>query len=106
MIVCRIIGWVFVLAAVAAFTYEAMAALGGGEWRVVALGELWFKLHAASLNGAQAGIQRYIAPWLWEPVITSILLLPGWAVFGVPGVLLAWFCRKRSNNRRLHRRLG
>ena len=96
MIVCRIIGWLFVLAALVALAYEAMQALSAGGWRVIALGELWFELHAPSLNAAQAGIQRYVAPWLWEPGITTILLWPGWAVFGAPGLLLVWLCRKRD----------
>ena len=96
MIVCRVIGRVFVLAALVALAYEAMEAVRTGSWRVIALGELWYELHAPSLNGAQAGIQRYVAPWLWEPVITTILLWPGWAVFGVPGLVLAWLCRRRN----------
>jgi len=96
LIVCRLIGWVFVLAALSALAYEIMEAVASGSWRMIALGELWFELHAASLNAAQAGIQRYIAPWLWEPVIATVLLWPGWAVFGVPGLLMVWLCRRRD----------
>ena len=106
MIVCRIIGWVFLLAALAALGYEATQAISTGTWHMVALGELWFKLNVASLNAAQAGIQRYVAPWLWEPVITTVLLWPGWVVFGAPGILLTWLCRRRSNHHRMPRRLG
>ena len=92
------------LAALGALAYEVMAALHQGSWRMIALGEIWFKLHPASLNGAQAGIQRYVAPWLWEPGITSILLLPGWLVFGVPGVLAVVLCRRRRRHQ--HRPMG
>jgi len=91
------------LIAVAAAGYEARAAFETGGWRPVALGELWYKIHAASLNGAQAGIQRYISPFLWEPVITTILLWPGWAVFGVPGAALTWVCRARRRGARRRR---
>lgn len=100
MIVGRFIGWVLLVLAVAAAGYEVMAALNAGGWRPIALGELWFKIHPASLNGAQAGIQRYIAPWLWEPGITTILRAPGWVVFGVPAVLLLWLCRQRTVERK------
>ena len=104
LVIGRTIAWILLLAAIAAAGYEAYSALGAGGWRPIALGELWFKLHSSSLNGAQAGIQRYIAPWLWEPVITTVLLWPGWVVFGVPGAALLWLCRARPGAPRGHRR--
>ena len=104
MIVCRILGWILVLAALGAVAYEVMAAVSQGSWRMIALGEMWYKLHPHSLNTAQAGIQRNVAPWLWEPVITTILLWPGWVVFGVPGILASIFCRKRRSNRLMGKR--
>ena len=103
MIIGRIIGLILLLAAAAAVGYEVRAAFESGAWRPIALGEFWYKLHASSLNGAQAGIQRYIAPWLWEPVITTVLLWPAWAVFAVPGSVLAWACRRRRRRRRRRR---
>ena len=93
------------LAALLVGSYEVMELLKTGTWRLTALGEVWFKLHTASLNGAQAGIQRYVAPWLWEPVITTILLWPGWLVFGVPGVLGLSLCRRRKRYFKMPRRL-
>ena len=95
MAVGRIVGWLILLVAAAAAGYEVVQAFVTGEYRLVALGEHWYRLHPASLNGAQAGIQRYIAPWLWEPVITSVLLLPAWLVFALPGGLLVWACSRR-----------
>lgn len=100
MIVGRVIGWLLLLVVLAAAGYEAMAAVNSGAWRPIALGELWFKISPSTLNGAQAGIQRHVAPWLWEPVITSILRLPGWAVFGVPALALLWLCRRRGSGRK------
>lgn len=94
------IGWVLLLAALAAAGYELNAAIHNGAWHPVALGELWYRLSPDSLNLAQAVIQRYIAAWLWQPAIVSILRLPGWLVFGVPAVLLLWLCRERRSRRR------
>jgi hypothetical protein len=96
MVIVRFFGWLLIVLALGALGWEAFVAWQTGGWRMVPLGELWFKLHSNSLNASQAGIQRYVAPWLWEPVITTILLWPGWAVFGVPGVLLLWAGRKKS----------
>ena len=104
MIVCRIVGWILVLAALAALAYEVMVAINGDGWRMIALGEMWFKLHPHSLNTTQAGIQRYLAPWLWEPGITTILLWPGWAVFGLPGIAAVTLCRKRRRHRLMRKK--
>ena len=90
MVVLRFLGLLLLAFAVAALGLEAMAAWQTGGWRALALGEIWFKIDSASLDAAQAGVQRYVAPWLWEPGITSILRLPGWVVFGVPGGALVW----------------
>ena len=99
----RMTGWLLLLLAAAALGYEAMAALDSGTWRTRALGEIWFAIDVGSINLAQAVIQRYLWPFLWEPVITSVLLLPGWAVFGAPGLVLARICRARKRRRRRRR---
>ena len=99
----RSIGWFLLLLAAAAAGYEAVAALDSGAWRVRALGEIWYAIDAGSLNLAQAVVQRHLWPFLWEPVITSVLLLPGWAAFGAPGLVLAWVCRRRRRRRRRRR---
>jgi hypothetical protein len=100
VIICRFLGYLLAIIAVAAAGYESWQAVANDGWKMIALGELWFTLDAQSLSVSQAGIQRYVAPWLWEPVITTILLWPGWAVFGVPALLLLWFGRKRSSSKR------
>ncbi len=106
MFIGRLIGWLLIFGAITAAAYELTGVIGGDGWRVMALGQLWYDIDAASLNAAQAGIQRYVAPWLWEPVITTILLWPVWAAFGAPGLVFAWACRRRSRTRGLYRNRG
>jgi len=93
MIVGRTIGYVLLLAAVAALAYDAAAWYDTGAFAAQAAGELWFRLHHPSLNLAQAVVQRYVDPRLWDPLIVAGLLWPAFAVLGVPGLLLAWLCR-------------
>jgi hypothetical protein len=103
----RIIGWTLLALALILISHEALKSLEGEEYRLIALGELWFRLDqtmgTGSLNVTQAFIQRYVWAWLWEGVIQNILTAPAWAVFGVPGLLLAWFCRNRSKSGRFRR---
>lgn len=83
------IGIALLALALTAFIYELMMALNGGSYRVIAAGELWFRLYPYSLNLSQAVIQRYVHPGLWDPVIVGLLQWPFWSIFGAPGAVLA-----------------
>lgn len=52
------------------------------------LGKTWFDLSPGTLNLSQAVVQRGVAPWLWDPVIQSILTLPTFAVLAALSLVL------------------
>jgi len=106
LIIVRIIGYIFAILAISAASYEAWQAAADTSWRILSLGELWYKLDSQSLSVSQAGIQRYVTPWLWEPVITAILRMPAWVVFGAPGLLFLWVSRKSVGRKRRRRSTG
>lgn len=83
----RPIGYLLLAAAVISFGFAIMAALAGSTGLMTSFGEQWGKLNPANLNLVQAIVQRYLHPALWDPVLVNILLLPGWLVFGAPGLL-------------------
>ena len=87
----RFFSWVgiaLIAAAAVALAYEAIAAVQAGYWRIVPAGEVWFKLDNASLNLAQAIVQRYLHPYLWDPLISGFLQWPLWASLGGVGIAL------------------
>ena len=87
----RLIGLLLLAAAIAVLVWEAMGLVQYGEWRLIAFGEIAFRLAPESLNLAQAVTQRYVAPWLWDPVIQTFLLWPAWPILGGLAVLfLVW----------------
>lgn len=94
----RVLGVWSLLAAMVALTVDGTQSLAtsDGQWIVTPLGEHWFKLNAASLSISQAAIERHVAPWLWDPVILSLLQIPTWVFFGVLGLLLYWIGRRRK----------
>lgn len=51
------------------------------------------------LDSAQQAIAGDVHPLLWDPVVTTLLSWPGWAVFGVLGIVLALMGRSRSSRR-------
>ncbi len=88
MIVGRAIGWIFLLAGGAVLVRDLLVWIDTKHWAPIALGQLWYELNRSSLNFLQAVIQRYIHPFLWDPIIVSILLSWAFAVLMVLGVLV------------------
>ena len=58
-------------------------------------GAIWFKIHANSLVGLQALIEKGPLPWLWPP-LQYLLTLPAWLILVPPGLLMVLACRARS----------
>jgi len=88
MLVLRVLGVWLMLLAVVALVYDGTRMLAdNGTLAFTSVGEHWYSIHPASLNAAQAGIERHVAPFLWDPVVTTILLLPAWLVVGGLGAL-------------------
>jgi hypothetical protein len=100
MFIGRIIGWLLVLAALVVLVADLIARLDTGHFALTALGELWYRISPNSLLLAQPAVQRHLAPWLWDPVIQTVLLWPASLVLAVPGLALLWACRKRDRRRR------
>ena len=73
---------VFALAiAVVMAVIDATRSIAADALTFTPLGESWYAVSPDTLNLAQAVIQRYTFPFIWDPVIIQILTLPGWVVF-------------------------
>jgi hypothetical protein len=93
----RLLGvWFLLLAMIAAVIDATKSLAGGGAWVVTPMGEQWKALNAQSLDAAKAWVTSTVGPYLWDPVITTILHAPTWVVFGILGVLLYWLGQKRK----------
>jgi hypothetical protein len=68
------------------FILAAVAAIWAGP--ATPLGAVLFRLDPALLNTAQAGIQRHLAPGLWDNAALPLLELPAWALPLALGALL------------------
>ena len=91
----RIVGGALLVAAMMLFGYDAIGWLTDGRFDPLSAGRLWYELHPTSLQTAEPAVARYIHPFLWHPIISSILVAPAFVVFGVPGAVALWFGRKR-----------
>ena len=100
MIVGRILGLLFIAAAVVAVGWDLVGWINTGAYQGMALGSLWYTIDVGSLNFSQAVIQRYVHPAVWDPAIATVLLWPAWAVFAGLGLILVVAFRRRQGRRR------
>jgi hypothetical protein len=87
------IGLLLVGAAVA--VAELLARYQGAP-TTLSLGAIWFRIHANSLVGFQALIEKGLSPAIWPP-IQWLLTLPTWLVLVPPGLVLIVLCRARGH---------
>lgn len=91
----RILGTFLIAAAVILLIIDGTKSLGANAIVMTSLGDTWTLLHVASLEQLKAFLAtRFFGPLL-ETVVSALLGFPGWAVIGVPGILLAWAGRSR-----------
>jgi hypothetical protein len=90
------LGVVLLIAGAAAVVAEALALLQGAS-QTLSIGAIWYRIHANSLVGFQALIEKRLSPLVWPP-IQWLLVLPTWLVLVPPGLLLVLFCRDRGRN--------
>ena len=96
MVIFRFIGWLFLLAGVAAFGFDLWRWLiDGATFRLIEIGALWNQIDSTSLQLAQAGIQRHVWPFLWDAIVT-ILLWPAAPAFAIFGIVLMILFRRRG----------
>jgi hypothetical protein len=95
----RLIGWIIFLAGLSVLVRDLLVWFDTKHWAPIALGQLWFDLNRSSLNLFQAVVQRYIHPFLWDPIIVTILLCWAFAVLMVLGLLILALSGRRSRAR-------
>jgi hypothetical protein len=84
----RLVGWIFLLAGLSVLVRDLMVWMDTRRFAPIALGQLWFDVNRSSLNLTQAVVQRYIHPFVWDPIIVSILLCWAFPVLVVLGLAI------------------
>ncbi len=85
-------GWaLLIFAFLITATDPYLAMLGaGGLWTPTY--DVWYAYAPGSLVLTEIRIEK-VMPALWDPVIVTILQVPGWLLFGIPGTALVWIFR-------------
>lgn len=62
------------------------------------LGLAWFEFSPTTLLFAQGLIEKYTHPYIWNPIIQTLLLAPSWLVFGTLWLLISFVTMKRGSS--------
>jgi hypothetical protein len=95
----RLSGWIIFLAGVSVLVRDVLIWIDTKQWAPISVGQLWFDLSRSSLNLVQAVVQRYIHPFLWDPIVVTILLCWAFAVLMVLGLLILALSGRRARRR-------
>lgn len=91
----RIIGTLLIAIAVILVIIDGTRTLAASRLVMTPLAETWMQLHPDSLEATREFLATRLFGPLLDTVATGILNFPGWAVIGIPGILIAWAGRSR-----------
>lgn len=92
----RFLASLFALIAVVALVADLTPALSGtGHFQAHSVVSYWAELAPASLVAARANIVEMSFPWVWNPVLLSILSAPMSLLFGTLAMVCGYFGRRR-----------
>lgn len=73
--------------------------LAANAFIFTSLAETWGSIHAPSLAGLRQAIETGLHPAIWQSIVGPLFSLPGWLIFGLPGLIFAFAGSKRSPRR-------
>ena len=100
MVFGRMIGWICAALAILLLGGDVLGAISSGSFAPRPLGLVLYQLLGPNLNLAQAIVQRYLHPAIWDSGIQPVLLVPAFIVLGLVAAVLLVLFRKRPPRRR------
>jgi hypothetical protein len=91
----RVIAVLLLCVAVVLAVLDATRSVAANELVLTPLGTSWFTVSPGTLNLAQALVQRYTLPQIWDPGMIWVLSMPGFAVIAVLALLFYLMGSKR-----------
>ncbi len=75
--------------------YDGTKSIADQRIVTIRVREIWEWISETSLASVEPALKR-LAPWLWDPLATSVLNSPGWLVLVILGTVLILLGRKKK----------
>ena len=92
--VLRFLGGIALAIAVLFAVVDATRSVAASALVLTPLVESWASALPDSMAAFEGWVSARLGPSFWSGLARPLLSLPGWALFGVVGLLLAWLGRK------------
>ena len=92
----KFLGLLTLALSVITMVLDLTRSIANSELTITPLGREWFDFSASSLNFSQAIVQRYLHPFLWDPIIIAVLKAPSWFVFAILAIIFLWLGSRRE----------
>ena len=92
----RFFGLICLAAAFILAIYDGTKSIAGNGLSLTTVRAFWELIHATSLAKLRPLISPYAGGLLWDPLMTSILASPSWALLGFFGILFLILGRKKK----------
>lgn len=95
--VFRFLGFVILALALVLAILDITRSITASSLIMTSLGEAWAGFNPVSFAAAKEVITSSLPPFVWDSVITLILVLPSWLMFWLLAMILLWLGQKRNN---------
>ena len=93
----RAAGFLVLALALVAAVLDLTRSIASSKVLITSFSGIWSNFSASSLEAAREAVMSLLHPALWDPVISSIIALPGWLVLWLVSMLLLWAGKRREN---------
>lgn len=97
----RLLAMIALCVAVIMAVLDGARSVAASAIKLKPLGVSWYETSPETINLAQAIIQRYLLPVIWDPAMIWVLNQPGFAVMGVLSLLFYIIGYKRKPRGRI-----
>ena len=92
----RFVGLICLAAAFILVIYDGTKSIAGNSLSLTSVRALWELINAGSLAKLRPLLSPYAGGMLWDPLMTSLLAAPSWALLGFVGIVLLLMGRKKK----------
>ncbi len=90
----RFAGFLAVAVAFALLVIDGTRTIAGGGLSLTPFGQTVISFFPKQFPLLQPAVEQHVHPFLWDPVLLTLLLMPTWLIIGLCGLLLLAVTRK------------